>query len=1216
MATSLFVYTVRRVTKRAVARLLCAALALVGFGAAVSAQSAFGRLAGTVFDTGGGVLPGVVVTLTSEQTGQVQTALTGDSGAFLFPQIQPGLYTVTMTLSGFRTAQFENVAIDVGVERSLTARLEVGELRETVSVTGGSPLVQTTTPEVTQTVVQRQISELPLMNRDPLALIRLQAGVPGIVTRTETAVNGGRPTWTQVTQDGINIQDNFIRTNALRFSPNRPTSETVSEFTITTAVPGANAAGGATTVQMVTPAGTNRFRGDVFGFNSSSSRGANSFFNKREGLPKPDESHNQFGGVLGGPLVRNRLFFFTYYDGTRQRSQVTQNNTIPAHDDFLQGVFRYVGTSDRQIHAVNVLQATGLRLDPVVARDILARVPSSSSVNNFDVGNSTPDRVLNTAGYAFLQDSEYRRNQWGTRLDFEANPRHHFEANYAWVREIVDRSDLDGVHDRPLVVNHVNVHRYVGAWRWTTGALTNEVRGGGNLTPSRFETTETFGGALFSVPFVTDPVASFQPQGRNTRTFQYIDSGSWQRGRHELQFGGSLQQVRVNNYGYGARFPIVDFGFSPAAPASAQLSALQLPGGVSAADLASANGLLSFLSGTITSVTQTFEVRNKTSGFLAGIPNTRNYRLNNATAFLQDNWRWKPNVTLRAGLKWEYYTPLSERDNLGLLPVLNGRSVRDALLDPNGTVTFVDGGFYKSDLDNFGPNVGFAWDPFKDGRTSIRGGYSLTFVNEETITVADNASGANQGLSSDLELSNLYTTVAAGIPVVPRPIFKSVRSYADQFDFTPGPAAFAIDPQIKQPQVHQVSVGVSRELPWRFAGEARYVGTFGRGLWRGIDLNQMNPRGAFQNDFLRARTNGFLALQATGTFDPAYNPALAGSQPLTVIPTLGGGFLTNATVRNLIQTGQVASLADLYITGAGPEIGAQARQMFLTNPGIYVADLIENGGFSNYNALQLELRRQLQAGVLGQINYTFSKTRTNSLGTTQERFEPFLDNARPQLDEGRSEFHISHVMNANVVVDLPFGRDRRWLNRGGLLDWALGGWETGAVVHWQSGSPISILAQRGTFNRRARSFHQTARTTLSGDELKKLLGVRDVNGIVYFIDPKVIDPNTGRAVGPDTLANSPGFTGQVFFNPMAGEVGNLEILAFDGPSQFQADLSITKRVRVWKQAGLRLRADIFNLFNTVNFWVGDTDINSTTFGRIIDTTTSPRLIQLQVKVDF
>jgi len=1198
------------------AQLLCALVAFVLFGTPAAAQGTFGRLAGTVFDADGGVLPGVVVTLTSEQTGQVQTTVTGDSGAFLFAQVQPGLYTVGMTLAGFRAVQFENVAIDVGVERSLTARLEVGEVRETVSVSGGSPLVQTTTPEVTQTVVQRQIQQLPLLNRDPLALIQLQAGVPGIATRRETAINGGRPTWTQVTQDGINIQDNFIRTNALNFSPNRPTSETVSEFTITTAVPGADAAGGATTVRMITPAGTNKFRGDLFGFNNSSSRSMNSFFNMREGLPKPKSSRNQFGGALGGPIVRNRLFFFGYYEGSRQRDQVTQDNTVPAHDDFLQGVFRYVGAADRQIHAVNVLQATGLRLDPVVARDILARVPSAASVNNFEVGNSTADRVLNTAGYAFLQDSHNRRNQLGTRVDFEVNPRHHLEADYAWFHEIDDRSDIDGVHDRPVVFTDANVHRYVGAWRWATGTVTNEVRGGGNLAPLRFETNETFGSALFSVPFVTDPVESFQPQGRTTRTFQYSDSGSWQRGRHELQFGGGLQQVHVNTYGYGARFPTVDFGFSPGAPASVQLSASQLPGGVSAADLAAANALLSFLSGTITDVTQTFEVRDRTSGFLAGAPNIRNYRLNNATAFLQDNWRWKPNLTVRAGLKWEYYTPLRERDDLGLQPALNGRAVRDALLNPNGTVTFVNGGFYHKDLDNVGPSVGFAWDPFKDGRTSIRGGYSLTFVNEEAMTVTDNASGANAGLSADATLTNLYTTVAAGIPGVPTPAFQSVRSYADQLDVDPGAAVFAIDPNIKQPRVHQVSVGISRELPGRFAAEARYIGTFGRGLWRGVDLNQMNPHGAFQDDFLRARSNGFLALQATGVFNPAYNPALAGSQPLTIIPTLGGGFLTSATVRSLIQTGQVAALADLYETGAGPDIGADARAMFLRNPGIYVADLIENAGFSNYNALQLELRRQLQAGVLGQINYTFSKTRTNSLGTSQERFEPFLDNARPQLDEGRSEFHISHVMNANAVVDLPFGRDRRWLNRGGIVDSILGGWETGAVVHWQSGSPISILAKRGTFNRTTRSYHQTARTPLSADEVKKLLGVRDVNGIVYWIDPKVIDPNTGRAVGPDTLTNSPGFPGQVFFNPMAGEVGNLGILAFDGPSQFETDLSISKRVRVWKQAGLRLRADIFNLFNTVNFWVGDNDINSTTFGRIIDTTTSPRLIQFQVKVDF
>ena len=466
----------RNLTVVVASTVLCAAMA--------SAQASFGRLAGTVFDETGGVLPAVTVTLTSELTGQQAQTTTNESGAFLFPSVQPGSYTVTVSLTGFKTAEFTQVEVNVGAERSLTVRLEVGPLAETLRVSAGGSLVQTTTPEVTQTVIQRQIVDLPLNGRNPIELITLQAGVPGIPNRTATAVNGGRPTWTQLTLDGINIQDNYIRENALNFSPNRPTSDTISELTITTAVPGADAAGGATAVRLVTPSGTNRFQGNVFGFNRTNRRASNSFFNERSGLPVPQLSRNQYGGKLGGPVVRNRLFFFGYYEGYRLRTQATQNNVIPAHDDFLQGAFRYVG-NDGQIRSLNVLQASGLPLDPVIRRDILARVPAASNVNNFDVGNSAEGRSLNTAGYRFLQDSLNDRHQWGVRFDYEAAPAHRFEANYAWFTETDDRSDLDGIHERPVVFTDSTVHRYVGAWRWLRSTFTNEVRGGGNLAPGR-----------------------------------------------------------------------------------------------------------------------------------------------------------------------------------------------------------------------------------------------------------------------------------------------------------------------------------------------------------------------------------------------------------------------------------------------------------------------------------------------------------------------------------------------------------------------------------------------------------------------------------------------------------------------------------------------------------------------------------------------------------
>ncbi|MBI2185916.1 MAG: TonB-dependent receptor [Acidobacteria bacterium] len=1193
-------------------------LAMLALGVlAASAQSAFGRLAGTVFDHTDAVVPGVTVTLENARTGQTQTTTTGEAGTFLFPQVQPGIYAVTLTLAGFRPATFTDVEIHVGVERSLTARLEVGSVTEAVTVVGGGAPVQTTTPEVTQTVVQRQIVDLPLDGRNPIELIRLQAGVPGIPVPglSYTAINGGRATWTQVTIDGINVQDNFIRVNALDFVPNRPTADTVAEFSITTALPGADAAGGATAVRLVTPSGTNDFRGNAFGFNRTNARGSNSFFNERSGLPAPELRRNQFGGTLGGPIVRNRFFFYGYYEGFRLRTQVTQNSVIPLHDDLLQGVFRYAG-ADGQVRAVNVLQVSGLRPDAVVQREILARLPGAHLVNNFDVGSSTETRRLNTAGHRFLQRAQTNRNQWGLRLDYEASPAHRFEANYAWFREIDDRPDLDEIHERPLVFTDSTVKRYVGAWRWSRSTMTNEVRGGGNLAPVAFENPEEIGRARLVLPFVTDPFTGMDPQGRDTRTYHYSHTGSWLRGRHELQFGGQLQQIRVRAYDVSGRVPDVAFGFSAAAPAAVQLTAAHFPGGISAADLAAANDWLALLSGTIDSVGQTFRVRNRTSGFVAGAPYDAVYSLNNTALFLQDHWRWQPNFTVRAGLKWEYYSPLRERDHLALQPSRTGRSIRDALLDPSGRVTFVDGGFYGRDLDNFGPSVGFAWDPFRNGRTAVRGGYALTFVNEETFTAGINATTANIGLEADAVLPNLYTTLAQGIPVVPTPEFTRVRGYADQLDVSLTAAAFAIDPEIEQPRVHQVSLGVARELPWYLTGEARYVGTFGRGLWRGIDLNQMNPHGAFGQDFLRARTNGFLALAATGVFNPAFNAAIAGSQPLTVIPRFGGGFLGNATVRGLIQTGQVAALADLYMTSAGPAVAALAREMFLPNPGIYVADLLSNGGFTDYHALQLELRRQLRGGVLGQINYTLADSRANSFGTTQERFEPFLDNARPELNEGRSPYHVTHAINANVIVELPFGEGRRWLTRGGIAGLLVGDWQTSAIVHWQSGSPISLLAPRGTFNRRGRSGNQTARSTLSADEIRKLLGVREVDGQIYWIDPKVIDPNTGRAVGPDTLTNAPGFPGQVFFNPMAGEVGTLELLGFDSPSQFLMDLAIAKRVRLRDRWALQIRADVFNVFNTVNFFVGDYDINSPSFGRISSTNTDPRLVQLVVKLEF
>jgi hypothetical protein len=1163
------------------------------------------------------VLPGATITLTNVATNSVATAVATDTGAFVFPQVPAGTYKIVVELQGFKTATYTQVIVNVGTEYSLTARLELGQLAETVEVVAGVSLVKTTTPEVSTTVQQREVLALPLSGRDVTGLIRMQAGVPGIAQRSSTAIDGGRPTWTQVTQDGINVQDNFIRTNSLDFLPNRPTSDNVAEFSVTTSVSGADSAGGATSVRMVTPSGSNTFRGSVFEANRNSDLSANSFFNNKSGVEKPFLNRNQFGGRIGGPVLKNKLFFFGYYEGFRQRQQLAQNNTIPANADWTQGVFRYAAL-DGTVRSINVLQQVGLPTDATIQKTILSQFPAPSSVNNYDTGDSRSDRVLNTAGYRFNQKDFNDRDYYGLRFDYELNSNNRFEVIFSRIKETDDRTDLDAITlPRPLIFTQSTAKRFVAAWRWlATSRFQNEIRAGFNLAPVSFDSAVDYSGTFFNMPLgLTNREVTFLPQGRYTDTYQFNDSGSFMAGRHEFQFGGSLQAIRINPYNYAGQYPTVSTGFSPGvAPSNLQLVASMFPGGISAADLSSANAMLAFQSGIITSVTQTFQVQDQTSGFVAGIPDSKNYAFNNWAAYIQDNWRWKPNLSIRAGLKWEYYSPLKEADNLGFLPVLKG-SLEQTLLDPGATVGFVDGNFYNSDLNNFGPTVGFAWDVFKDGRTAIRGGYSLAFVNEETATVARAASTANAGLVTTVAATNLYSYVNAGVPAVPTPAFKSTRTMPDQLALSLSGTVMGIDPDLKQPHVHQISAGISRLLPWAFAAEARYVGTFGRDIWRGIDYNQIDAGGAFLQDFLRARSNGFLALAANGVFDPAYNVNIPGSQPLTVLPSFGGGLLTNSGVRSAIQQGEVARLADTYVTTAST--AAQARAAFMDNPGIYASQAILNGGYSNYNAFQFDLRRSYRGGVAGQVNYTWANTWTNSVGTAQNRVEPFIDAKRPELNEGRSEFHVTHVINGSLILDLPFGEGRRWMNSGGVSNAIFGGWQTSAIVHWQKGVPLSLLSARGTFNRVGRSGSMTALTSLSQEQLNALFKVTKApNGNIYWLDPAVIDPATGRAVGADNLNNTAGFPGQVFFNPMAGEVGNLKVLQFDRPPVFTLDGAIAKQFKITKRVRFEVKGELLNAFNSVFFNAGDYNINSTTFGRITGVAVGARVVQLSGRIEF
>src|ERR1041385_2248528 len=384
-------------------------LTLVLFAGTVFGQVSTGSLVGTVVDQNGGAVAGATVEVTDNATNKVRTVQATSEGTFTVPQLDVRTYTVKITAQGFKAYTATELKIDVGRPYSLAVTLEPGGVNENVTVVAGADVLNATNAELSNTVSSRQIQELPLNGRNPLVLLTLQPGAASNGA-TDTAINGQRTSFTNITRDGINIQDNFIRANATDFAPQRPGVDDISQFTVTTSNADAALGYGAPQVNSATERGQSEFHGSLFEYNRNSKFSSRPFLSNT----RPFLNRNQFGFKVGGPtplprfgaggagFYRNKGFFFFNYEGFRQRQTSSALKTILL-PNARNGIFTYVDSSNNT-RTINLFTApaTGpafgiTAVNPVVASRILSFVPTVGNTSDAGDGRNTTGFRLNGA---------------------------------------------------------------------------------------------------------------------------------------------------------------------------------------------------------------------------------------------------------------------------------------------------------------------------------------------------------------------------------------------------------------------------------------------------------------------------------------------------------------------------------------------------------------------------------------------------------------------------------------------------------------------------------------------------------------------------------------------------------------------------------------------------------------------------------------------------
>src|SRR5215471_3694763 len=912
-----------------------------------------GEIHGTVVDPSGAAVPDAAIKLVDEATGIERTAAASKDGAFVFVTLQAGSYKITATAPGFQTAVLTGIPVLTARTRDVVVQMKVGEVSSNVEVTAAATALETTSNEISTTVQNNLVQDLPLSGRDVLGFGLLMAGAQRGSSDRNSTYDGLPNASLNITLDGVNNNSQRFKsggTSNFVFAPLRLGA--IEEVTISTSGLSADASGeGAMQMRFVTKRGTNQYHGSAFEQFRNDWLNANSWVNNASGLPRARLRQNEFGGSFGGPIWKNKLFFFANYEENRAPSQSLASNLVLT-PEAQQGIFRYLGT-DGQQHTANLLQIAGAAgfpntIDPTVS-GILGRMNSAAGSANV-VAN---DLITNQIRWNLPGGPTERYPT--ARVDYQPTSKLSLTGtwNLRW-RDIRGTQPWPGPgFNAQSEFKSTYYVASVGATYTISPTVLNEFKFGVQSNVEQFNVGENpseyaLGNSLLKINFpLTIPAiirnTNNGAEPRNNPVYNIYDTVRWLRGSHSLVAGFSMLRTTMWDSLYGnAGVPNVTLGVDSADPIASAITANTLPL-VRSVDLPNALALYAMLTGRISTISSDRAVDENTHQYNNYTPLVSREAQQSFGLYLQDSWRVSPNFTLNYGFRWEFSGDIHNTNGTYNSPTvadLYGPSTQlfaPGQLNGIGNPTLSQRSHtYSSDNFNPAPNVGLAWSPNSergllrkllgaDRKTVIRANYGITYYQEGMLTFGETV-GANPGGTQQLFLNPGQPGFTAGglslsgsLP----PLQTFPTAFNPPFPqslFTFGRVSFGTtSPDLRTPYVQNWSFGIQRELAHNTVLEARYVGNKSSHIWRTYNINEINT---LENGFAREvgnALNNYNINQQAGVSSFA-NQGRPGQVPLPIFETAFGasagqpalassaGFGNGTFITQLTQ-GQAGALA-------------------------------------------------------------------------------------------------------------------------------------------------------------------------------------------------------------------------------------------------------------------------------------------------------------------